>query len=244
MARPSSLASITHHINRPLLSRSCSPPFPRLNLLQAACASTTATSSSSSSHSTSSQSQAPQDTPPHAAVPASKSAPAPTDSISAHGMARSLAETFMSNAQPRTYTRISRVNAHKKLALNSITSSLREAQGSIERMAPRRWEAGEVIAPHDLSAVEMQKWRMRQRPRRDVLDVLGLDPRNEWKNPVLLAEFVTSMGRIRGRRETGLRAVNQRRLAKAVRRAVGMGFLPSVHYHPEMLRRPGGWRFT
>lgn len=43
------------------------------------------------------------------------------------------------------------------------------------------------------------------------------------------------MGRIRGRRDTGLRAVNQRKLAKAVRRGVGMGWMPSVHKHTEVL---------
>lgn len=43
------------------------------------------------------------------------------------------------------------------------------------------------------------------------------------------------MGRIKHREITGLRRVNQRRIAKAIRRAVGMGLIPSVHKHPEML---------
>ncbi len=43
------------------------------------------------------------------------------------------------------------------------------------------------------------------------------------------------MGRIRHSSDTGLRAVNQRRIAKAIRRAIGMGLMPSVHKHPEML---------
>ena len=48
-------------------------------------------------------------------------------------------------------------------------------------------------------------------------------------------EFTTAMGRIKHRNETGLRPVNQRRIAKAIRRAVGMGLMPSVHNHPEVL---------
>ncbi len=60
---------------------------------------------------------------------------------------------------------------------------------------------------------------------------------NEFKNFSMMTEFMSSMGRIRHRRDTGLRGVNQRRVAKAVRRAVGMGLLPSVHKHPEMLER-------
>jgi small subunit ribosomal protein S18 len=45
------------------------------------------------------------------------------------------------------------------------------------------------------------------------------------------------MGRIKHSRETGLRNVNQRRMAKAIRRMVGMGFMPSVHRHPEILMK-------
>ena len=53
----------------------------------------------------------------------------------------------------------------------------------------------------------------------------------------MMYEFMTPLGRIRHPSTTGLRNVNQRRIAKAIRRAIGMGFLPSVHEHPEMLRR-------
>lgn len=46
---------------------------------------------------------------------------------------------------------------------------------------------------------------------------------------------MTDMGRIKHSSETGLRAVNQRRIAKAIRRSIGMGLMPSVHKHPEIL---------
>ena len=55
------------------------------------------------------------------------------------------------------------------------------------------------------------------------------------QNFSMMSEYMTSMGRIKHRRDTGLRAVNQRKIAKAIRRAVGMGLLPSVHEHPEVL---------
>lgn len=45
------------------------------------------------------------------------------------------------------------------------------------------------------------------------------------------------MGRIKHSNETGLRAVNQRKVAKAVRRAVGIGLMPSTHRHPEILKK-------
>jgi len=50
-----------------------------------------------------------------------------------------------------------------------------------------------------------------------------------------MSEYVTTLGRIRNREETGLRPVNQRKIAKAIRRAMGLGLMPSVHRHPEIL---------
>jgi small subunit ribosomal protein S18 len=44
------------------------------------------------------------------------------------------------------------------------------------------------------------------------------------------------MGRIKHSLETGLRPVNQRKMAKTIRRAIGMGLHPSVHRHPEIMR--------
>lgn len=67
-----------------------------------------------------------------------------------------------------------------------------------------------------------------------------------------MSEYMTPMGRIMHRRETGLRPVNQRKIAKAIRRSIGMGMMPSVHKHPELLQKvavkalsqsPGGISF-
>jgi small subunit ribosomal protein S18 len=48
---------------------------------------------------------------------------------------------------------------------------------------------------------------------------------------------MTPMGRIKPSAETGLRPVNQRRVARTIRRTVGMGMMPSVHRHPEILQK-------
>ena len=131
----------------------------------------------------------------------------------------------------------------------------RERARDIERMQVRRWKHGDVYAPHDLSPAEMKKWRQKTRPDRDVFDVLAINPINHYmvstlsnhgimktvadciQNYSMMSDFMTSMGRIKHPRDTGLRRVNQRKIAKAIRRAIGMGWLPSVHMHPEMLRR-------
>ena len=125
----------------------------------------------------------------------------------------------------------------------------------VEGQFTRSWIPGDIYAPHDLSPVEQLKARSArmnsakaralagsevQTSRkkipggRDVLDELNIDPRKEYKNFAMLGEFVTDMGRIRHSKETGLRARNQRRMAKALRRAVGLGLIPSVHRHPEL----------
>nr|OQO28118.1 hypothetical protein B0A51_05658 [Rachicladosporium sp. CCFEE 5018] len=102
----------------------------------------------------------------------------------------------------------------------------------------RRWRVGDVYAPHDLSGVEAAKWKRvkhKGRPRHDVLDSLAIDPRAEYKNFSLTAEYTTDFGRIKHSRDTGLRPRNQRRMAKAVRRAIGIGLMPSVYRHPQLL---------
>lgn len=51
----------------------------------------------------------------------------------------------------------------------------------------------------------------------------------------MMREYTTTMGRIKHSSVTGLRPVNQRRLSKAIRRAIGLGLIPRVYHHPELL---------
>ena len=51
-----------------------------------------------------------------------------------------------------------------------------------------------------------------------------------------MSEYMTPMGRIKHSKDTGLRPVNQRRIARAIRRSIGMGLMPSVYKHPEILQ--------
>lgn len=55
------------------------------------------------------------------------------------------------------------------------------------------------------------------------------------QNFSLITEHVTAFGRILPIHETGLRPVNQRRMAKAIRRAIALGLHPSVHHHPQIM---------
>ncbi|OAA42265.1 Ribosomal protein S18 [Metarhizium rileyi] len=122
--------------------------------------------------------------------------------------------------------------------------TLRNAKISTDylKQMSRRWDAGDVYSPHDLSPVEMQKWRKRSLRGSDVVDALGIRPLDMYKasntarNFSLVQEFTTSSGQIIHSAGTSLRPVNQRKIAKMIRRVQGMGIYPTVHDHPEMIR--------
>ncbi|KAG1112114.1 hypothetical protein G6F42_014833 [Rhizopus arrhizus] len=65
-------------------------------------------------------------------------------------------------------------------------------------------------------------------PAEDPFEVLGLDPLHEYKNFRLLTHFVSDMGKILPREQTGVSAKNQRKLAKAIKRARAMGLMSST----------------
>lgn len=115
---------------------------------------------------------------------------------------------------------------------------------SFQKQFYRKWNTGDVYAPHDLSAVEQKKWKMaRKSPASDAFDTLGISPITEYKNFTMMSEYVSETGRIRHSKETGLRPKNQRKIAKAIRRAVGLGLMPSVHRHPLVLNKTNPGRF-
>lgn len=59
-------------------------------------------------------------------------------------------------------------------------SRLNNAAG-LSRQITRRFKAGDVYAPHDLSEVEMKKWKQRSRPEKDVFDVLDFNPMDHYR---------------------------------------------------------------
>ena len=105
----------------------------------------------------------------------------------------------------------------------------------LEMSQARNWKPGDVYAPHDLSPAEMTKIKKSKPLRRDPFKALNASPLDFYKNYAVMAEFCGPGMRILSRFETGLGNVNQRKYAKAVRRAVGMGLMPSVHKHPETI---------
>lgn len=58
---------------------------------------------------------------------------------------------------------------------------------------------------------------------------------DSYKNPTLLSQYVTEMGKIQSRRNTQLTRRSQREIGKAIRRARSMGLMPV------MTRTPLAW---
>ena len=115
--------------------------------------------------------------------------------------------------------------------------ALQARHRKMEVFQTRRWQPGDVYAPHDLSPAEMKKLKRPSPVQKDPFKELNINPLHLYKNYSVMAEFCTPLMKIKGRVETGLGNVNQRRYAKAVRRAVGMGLMPAVHVHPEVLEK-------
>jgi small subunit ribosomal protein S18 len=51
----------------------------------------------------------------------------------------------------------------------------------LSKQITRRYKPGDVYAPHDLSGVEMTKWKKRDRPIYDVFDVLDMNPLEHYR---------------------------------------------------------------
>ncbi|KAG0166838.1 hypothetical protein DFQ28_007027 [Apophysomyces sp. BC1034] len=89
---------------------------------------------------------------------------------------------------------------------------------------------GNTYHPQDLDdahhqEVMRQRRRTPERRTEDPFDALGLNPLHEYKNFRLLSEFVSDIGKILPREQTGLTAKNQRKLAQAIKRARAMGLM-------------------
>ncbi|PWN33295.1 uncharacterized protein FA14DRAFT_161217 [Meira miltonrushii] len=107
----------------------------------------------------------------------------------------------------------------------------------------RRFLQGRNYAPKNLNMEHLNAERTRRTPpllgpsramaeRNDDIFKLGLKPGHvslhddSYKNPVLLSNYVSVMGKIKPRRSSGLTRRSQREVAKAIRRARNMGLMP------------------
>ncbi|GJJ70725.1 small subunit ribosomal protein S18 [Entomortierella parvispora] len=106
-----------------------------------------------------------------------------------------------------------------KSSINSpVTGALPNEQF---RMARGNYRKGDIYKPSDLNDSGPTKFDAPPKPV-DELKILKLNPVVEYKNAALLSHYVSPLGRILSREQTGLSAKNQRRVTKAIRRARAM----------------------
>ncbi|KAJ4347329.1 uncharacterized protein N0V89_011270 [Didymosphaeria variabile] len=173
---------------------------------------------------------------------------------------QSLSSTADSAKDPKLATRMGAMALEGAADRQRALMQASQERQNFQKHIYRKWNTGDVYAPHDLSGVEQKKWKLaRKTPSSDAFDTLGINPINEYKvathlggkrvttnavqNFTMMSEYMTEMGRIKHSRETGLRPKNQRKIAKAIRRAIGLGLMPSVHRHPLVLKKSSPSRF-
>lgn len=143
-----------------------------------------------------------RDTPSSTTYTPSRKAPTPYSSPRSALNARSnrsannpdaftLASTLAAEASLRTdLDRVSQYD-RKRADMEELEKSGRGRD--LEKFMVRKWKPGDVYAPHDLSSVEMGKWGKRRAAERDVFDMLGINPLNEYKVRSLLTPSCLSV---------------------------------------------------
>ncbi|KAK6505071.1 hypothetical protein TWF481_006994 [Arthrobotrys musiformis] len=127
--------------------------------------------------------------------------------------------------------------------LQELSHIRKNYEDSMERVDPEIFRHSvplldrSYLSPKDLSFEEYQKFGFQRKTRikEDVFNTLQENPLSHYKNFNLLKDFMTSAGRIKHRSITGLSNTNQRKVSKAIRRAIGIGLMPSVYHHPSLL---------
>lgn len=93
---------------------------------------------------------------------------------------------------------------------------------AIEREETTEKQPVDVEAGLDQEIEKMPRRFQRRRPRQTVPDYV------DWKDVDYLRRFVPERGKIMPRRISGVSAKDQRRIAKAIKRARSMALLPFV----------------
>lgn len=103
----------------------------------------------------------------------------------------------------------------------------------------KKFTPGTTYDPFDFS---MDKLRLQQvyrahLPKKDIFDKNEINPLSLWTDSKSLSKFISTNGSILPGRMTGTRGKNQRRLAKAIKRARAAGLLSTVHRDVSLLPR-------
>ncbi|KAG2215099.1 hypothetical protein INT46_002931 [Mucor plumbeus] len=145
--------------------------------------------------------------------------------------------SFTASQQLTTSSSEAKPKSIEKATLELLNDTVQKDKARPVSEAVQRYQKihheGDIYHPEDLNDTRYRE-SLRQRrgkptpPTEDPFEVLGLDPLHEYKNFRLLTHFVSDMGKILPREQTGVSAKNQRKLAKAIKRARAMGLMSST----------------
>ncbi|CEP63468.1 mitochondrial 37S ribosomal protein bS18m LALA0_S08e03158g [Lachancea lanzarotensis] len=124
-------------------------------------------------------------------------------------------------------------NEKSQIDLKS-TNTTANAPSQIKKVDSRlvkKFQSGTTYDPFDfsLARLHLDKKFASKNSFNDLFDKNGVDPMDLYTNPEFLSQFVSSSGKILHRDVTGLSAINQRRLSKAIRRCQAIGLMSKTH---------------
>lgn len=85
------------------------------------------------------------------------------------------------NLIKRNVDRQNREQSRTRSATTAEEMQNRNLAQDLSKQISRRWRAGDIYAPHDLSEVEMAKWKKRGQPHHDAFDILDLNPEEHYR---------------------------------------------------------------
>ncbi|CDR38911.1 CYFA0S02e08438g1_1 [Cyberlindnera fabianii] len=118
-------------------------------------------------------------------------------------------------------------------------SNQSEAPVKLESNVVRYFASDELYDPFDFSLAKLRLERRayaENNAGRKFFDEKRVNPLDCYTNTKYLSSYLTSTGRIHPREVTKLSLKNQKRLAKAIKRARAAGLLSSVHKDADLLQ--------
>ncbi|CCF60684.1 hypothetical protein KAFR_0L00770 [Kazachstania africana CBS 2517] len=115
------------------------------------------------------------------------------------------------------------------ISLNDDTPQQNNKEDSIKTVNKRMVKSFVQSTIYDPFDFSMAKLHMDQKNKTTYKPMKNMNPLNLYTSPELLVPYMSSTGKILHRDVTGLSVKDQRRVAKAIRRAQAIGLLSKTH---------------
>jgi small subunit ribosomal protein S18 len=139
--------------------------------------------------------------------------------------------TFTGRRLLSTTTRLSNTGAFGIMSEKPTGTTAPRQDTKLIASVTRQFPQNSLYDPFDFSMakIRLDRKQARQNISMKAFDEKKLNPLDFYLNTRYLSQYVSSTGRILPREVTKLSVKNQKRLAKAIKRARAVGMLSSVH---------------